>query len=88
MTTPAEQDSSLAAKISTLADGYLPSDLEKAILTLELIDKARSHPVRPASWAVIGRVLGGISGREAKRHARKLEEQVKRARAAAGGGEG
>ncbi len=87
--TPEPGDaSSLAAMASAVADGYLPSDLEKAVLTLELIDKARSHPVRPASWAVIGRVLGGISGREAKRHARKLEEQVKRARAAAGGGEG
>ncbi len=84
--TPPEQDSPLAAMASAVADGYLPSDLEKAILTLELIDKARSHPAMPASWAVIGRVLGGISGREAKRRAHKLREQVKRAQALAGDG--
>ncbi len=86
--TPAEQDSPLAAKISTLADGYLPSDLEKAVLTLDLIDKARSHPARPASWAVIGRALGGISGPEAKKYVHGLREQVKRAQALAGDGEG
>ncbi len=88
MTPEPEGDSSLAAMASAVADGYLPSDLEKAILTLALIDKARSHPARPASWAVIGRVLGGMSGPEAKKYAHQLREQVKRARAAAGDGEG
>ena len=86
--TPPEEVSPLAAMVGTLADGYLPSDLEKAILTLELIDKARSHPAQPASWAVIGRVLGGMSGREAKRHVHKLRERVKRASLLAGDGEG
>ena len=56
----------------------LAASLEVNVLRLELIDRARSHPVHPASWAVIGRTLG-MSGREAKRHVHKLRAEVKRA---------
>ena len=43
---------------------------------LELIDRAKANGT---SWAVIGATLG-MTGPEAKRHARKLRDQARRAR--------
>lgn len=63
--TPPEQASPLAA--SPEADA----------LRLELTDRAKAAG---ATRAVIGSALG-VSGREAKRHAHKLRDQVKRAEA-------
>ena len=45
------------------------------MIRLELIDRAKGNG---ASWAVIGSWLG-MTGPEAKRHAHKLRERVKRA---------
>jgi DNA-binding transcriptional MerR regulator len=49
--------------------------LHRDIRRLELIRHAKD---RGASWAVIGATLG-MTGREAKRHAHKLETQARRA---------
>lgn len=70
--TPPEQDSSLAASPEANA------------LRLELIDRAKANG---ATWAVIGATLG-MSGREAKRHAHRLREEVRRASLLAAGEEG
>ena len=70
--TQPEQDSSLAA------------DLDRQALRLELIDRAKQNG---ATWAAIGATLG-MSGPEAKRHAHKLRDQVKRASLLAGNREG
>lgn len=53
----------------------LAASPEADSLRLELIDRARGNR---ASWRVIGLTLG-MSGPEAKRHAKKLRERVKRA---------
>ena len=76
MTPPAaeEQDSALAAMISTLADGKPVTVLAVAALRLRLIDEAIG---RGTSWATLGR-LYGTSGRQLKRDVHKLRAQVRR----------
>ena len=59
----------------------LAASPEADVLRLELIDRAKGNG---ATWAVIGATLG-MSGREAKRHAHKLRERVKRASLPAAG---
>ncbi len=69
-----EQDSPLAAMISTLADGKPVTALEIAALRLHLIDEAIA---RGTSWATLGK-LYGTSGRQLKRDVHKLRAQVRR----------
>ena len=69
-----EQDSPLAAMISTLADGKAITVLEVAALRLRLIDQALD---RGLSWAQLGR-LYGVPGPELKRDVHKLRAQVRR----------
>jgi hypothetical protein len=76
VTAAPEQDSPLAAMISAVADGQLITGQDKAVLALKLIDQAQE---RGASWAVIARVLGIPSGKQAKKDVHALREQVKRA---------
>ena len=75
MTAPAGQDSSLAAMISTLAEGKPVTALDVARARVETVDKALAAGV---TWAAIGAVYG-LSGREAKKKVHGLREQVKRA---------
>jgi hypothetical protein len=49
--------------------------LQHDIRRLQLIRQAKNGG---ATWAVIGVTLGGISGKEAKRQARKLGARVQR----------
>ena len=86
MTPPTieEQDSSLAALISTVAEGKPLTALEKARLRLGMVDQARETGL---SWAAIGSVYG-MSGREMKREARKLRERVRRELMLAGNRDG
>ena len=58
----------------------LAASPEAAALRLELIDRAKDNG---APWATIGTFLG-MTGREAKRHAHKLRDQVRRATVTAG----
>ena len=80
---PPEQDSSIAAMIGTVADGYPADADEKAVLELSLITRLLENR---ATWAQIGAVQG-VSGREAKRRAHKLRLRVQQV-AAGGEGEG
>ena len=81
MTAPAEEDSSLAAMISTGGDGYPAGGDEKAVIELALITRLLEQE---ATWAQIGAVQG-VSGREAKRRAHKLRIAVQRLAVAADG---
>lgn len=74
MTVPAGEDSSLAAIIGTVADGYPADGDEKAVIELALITRLLE---RKATWAQIG-AAQGLSGREAKRRAHKLRLRVQR----------
>ena len=76
MSEPAagDQDSSLAAMISTVADGQDGAALDKAALRLHLVDEALA---RGLSWATLGS-LYGVSGRELKREIHKLRAKVRR----------
>ena len=76
MTLPADgnQDSPIAAMISTLADGKPVSHLEIAALRLHLIDQAIT---RGTTWAALGK-LYGTSGRQLKRDVHKLRAKVRR----------
>jgi hypothetical protein len=75
------QDSSIAAMVSAVADGYPADADEKAVLELALITRLLEGK---ATWAQIGAVQG-ISGREAKRRAHKLRLRVQRSVLAATG---
>jgi len=76
VTPPAaeEQDSGLAALIGAMAEGRLLTDPEKDELRRGLIRMKKNGNV---SWAVIGSVYG-ISGKEMKRQAHKLDRRVQR----------
>ncbi len=81
MTTPAaeEQDSPLAAVLAAIADGQPVTSLQVAAARLEQTGALRAQG---ATWAAIGKALGGISGRQAKRDTHKLAARVKRETAA------
>ena len=70
-----DQDSSLAAMISAVAEGKPAGDLEKAILRLELIKKAQDAKL---SWAQIAAVLRYPSGKQLKKDTARLHEHVTR----------
>lgn len=73
--TAPEQDFSVAAMISAVADGYPADAGQRAVIGYALITDALG---RGATWAQIG-AAQGISGREAKRRAHKLRLAVQRA---------
>ena len=73
--TGTEQDSPLAAMVSTVAAGKPVTALDVARARVEAVDEALGKGV---PWAAIGAVYG-ISGREAKKKINGLREQVKRA---------
>jgi hypothetical protein len=75
VTTPAAEDSPLAAMITAVADGKPVTALDIAKARVEAIDQALRSGV---TWAAIGAIYG-ISGREAKKKIHGLREQVKRA---------
>lgn len=79
MTAPPGEDSSLAAVISTVAEGYPADADEKAVIEVALITRLLEGK---ATWAQIG-AAQGVSGREAKRRAHKLRIAVQRKAAAA-----
>lgn len=81
VTAPPEQDSSIAAMIGAVADGYPAGADEKAVLELALITRLLEGK---ATWAQIG-AARGMSGREAKRQAHKLRLRVRRSVIAATG---
>ena len=74
MSTEAEQDSPLAAMISTVREGQLVTSLDKAILRLQMVQQAQD---RGLTWAQIGSVYG-MTGREMKREVHKLTARVQR----------
>ena len=71
-----EQDSPLAAMISTIAGGSPVTHLDRDILKLKLVDQAQQDG---ATWAAIARALKYPSGPEAKRDIRKLRAEVRKA---------
>ena len=72
MTAP-DQPSSLAARISTIADGHAGT-LDLTALRLQLIDEALA---RGLTWAQLG-TLYGMTGPELKRDIHKLRAKVRR----------
>jgi len=74
VTTAPEQDYSVAAMISAVADGYPAGADEKAVIGYALIADALG---RGATWAQIG-AAQGITGRDAKRRAHRLRLAVQR----------
>ena len=75
--TPAadeNQASSLAAIVSTIADGKAVTPLDKNTLRLQLIDQALALGI---TWATLGR-LYGTTGPELKRDIHKLRAAVRR----------
>ena len=81
MTHPAagDQDSSLAARISTIADGQASAP-DLTVLRLQLIDEALD---RGLTWAQLG-TLYGMTGRELKREIHKLRAKVRQEQHAQG----
>jgi hypothetical protein len=75
MTAGGDKDSSLAAIISTIADGQTVTALDRDILKLKLVDQAQENGV---SWDIIARVLRYPSGRQAKRDIHRLRAKVRR----------
>jgi len=69
------RDSSLAAIISTAADGQPAGDLHKAILRLRLITQAQAGG---ATWSAIAAAVGYPSGRQLKKDTHRLAEHVTR----------
>jgi hypothetical protein len=74
-TAAADQDSSLAAMIGTVAEGDRTTDLDRALLRLKLVRAAQDKGL---SWASIGAALGYPSGRQAKKAVHGLEARVRR----------
>ena len=70
-----EQDSSLAAMISTLAEGNPAGDLERSILRLKLIREAQGKGL---SWNAIATALHYPSGRQLKKDTHQLAGEVMR----------
>lgn len=75
MTPPAaaEQHDSLAAMIGTVAEGNPATDLDRALLRLDLVRAAQGKGL---SWAAIGTALGYQSGRQAKKAIHDLKARV------------
>ena len=69
-----EQDSPLAAMISTVAEGQPVTALDKALLRLQLVKQAKD---RGLTWTQIGS-LYGKSGKEMKREVHTLSKRVQR----------
>ena len=72
MSPSADEDSSLAARISTVADGHA-DPLNLTALRLQLIDEALT---RGLTWAQLG-TLYGMTGPELKRTIHKLRAKVR-----------
>jgi hypothetical protein len=73
--TVAEQHDSLAAMIGTVAEGNPATDLDRALLRLDLVRAAQDKGL---SWAAIGTALGYPSGRQAKKAVHDLKARVQR----------
>jgi hypothetical protein len=73
--TVAEQHDSLAAMIGTVAEGNPATDLDRALLRLDLVRAAQDKGL---SWAAIGTALGYPSGRQAKKAIHDLKARVQR----------
>lgn len=71
--TAAEQHDSLAAMIGTVAEGNPATDLDRALLRLDLVRAAQGKGL---SWAAIGTALGYQSGRQAKKAIHDLKARV------------
>ena len=75
MTAPATEDSPLAAMISVVADGQPLTALDQARMRVLMVDQALERGI---TWAMIARVYGYPSGRQAKKAVHGLREQVQR----------
>jgi hypothetical protein len=81
--TVAEQHDSLAAMIGTVVEGNPATDLDRALLRLDLVRAAQDKGL---SWAAIGTALGYPSGRQAKKAIHDLKARVQRELRAREGG--
>ena len=70
-----EQDSLLAAMISTVAEGKPLTALQQAHMRVLTVDAVRD---RGLSWGTIAAVYGYPSGRQAKKIIHDLRERVQR----------
>lgn len=73
--TPDQQDAALAALTGTVTEARPDSELARAMLRLRLVMDAK-HAGIP--WTAIGKALGGISGKEAKRETKHLAAATQR----------
>ncbi len=72
---PPTEDSPLAALVSTLADGQHLTALDQARMRVLMVDQAVERGV---TWAVIARVYGYPSGKQAKKIVHDLRVRVQR----------
>jgi hypothetical protein len=72
--TPDQEDAALAALTGTITEAKPAGELERNMLRLLLVKKARDRDI---PWAVIGRPLG-LSGKAAKAHMKRLAAQTQR----------
>ena len=72
--TPEQEDSALAALTGTITERAPGTDLERNMLRLLLIKKARDRDI---PWTVIGRPLG-LSGKAVKAQVKRLAAQTQR----------
>jgi hypothetical protein len=72
--TPEQTDSALAALTGTFTESKPAGDLERDMLRLLLVKKARDRGI---PWTVIGKPLG-LSGKEAKASVKRLAARTQR----------
>jgi hypothetical protein len=73
--TPDQQDAALAALTGTVTESRPETELARNLMRLRLVADAKARNV---PWTAIGKALGGISGKEAKRAMKHLAAQTQR----------
>lgn len=73
--TPEQADAALAALTGTVTEKRPHTELARNMLRLRLVMQAKHQGV---PWTAIGRALGGISGKAAKREMKALARVTQR----------
>jgi hypothetical protein len=73
--TAEQVDASLAALTGTVTEARPDSDLARNMLRLRLVMDAKANGV---PWTAVGRALGGMSGKAAKREMKHLAARTQR----------
>jgi hypothetical protein len=73
--TPDQQDAALAALTGTVTESRPDTELARNLMRLRLVAEAKAKGI---PWTAIGKALGGISGKEAKRVMKHLAARTQR----------